>query len=157
MDSERIRSICLGLPHVVETVKWKHYLAYWIGDREAGGKMFAMIDIDGARTGVLSFHCGAERFHELLENEGICPAPYMFNHSWVALERWDGLRPREIEEELTRAHALIYEKLPKRTKAVLALPEKERAKLIRERKKLLEAKAGAKGRSAGTPAKRWNH
>jgi hypothetical protein len=52
---------------------------------------------------------------------------------------------------------LIYEKLPKRTKAVLALPEKERAKLIRERKKLLEAKAGAKGRSAGTPAKRWNH
>jgi hypothetical protein len=67
------------------------------------------------------------------------------------------LRPREIEEELTRAHALIYEKLPKRTKAVLALPEKERAKLIRERKKLLEAKAGAKGRSAGTPAKRWNH
>jgi hypothetical protein len=30
---------------------------------------------------------------------------------------------------------LIYEKLPKRTKALLAMPEKERAKLIRERKK----------------------
>ena len=50
------------------------------------------------------------------------------------------LRPREIEEELKRAHALIYEKLPKRTKAVLAMPEKERAKVIRERQKLLKAK-----------------
>jgi predicted DNA-binding protein (MmcQ/YjbR family) len=59
---------------------------------------------------------------------------------WVALERWDALRPREIEEELHRAHALIYEKLPKKTKAVLALPEKERARLIREQKKLLAAR-----------------
>jgi len=45
---------------------------------------------------------------------------------------------------LRRAHALIYEKLPKRTKAVLALPEKERAKLIRERKKTLAAKERTK-------------
>jgi hypothetical protein len=62
------------------------------------------------------------------------------------LERWDALRPREIEEELRKAHALIYEKLPKRTKAVLALPEKERGKLIRERTKALAEQAKAKKR-----------
>ncbi len=146
MDNERIRSICLGLPHVVEALKWKHYLAYWIGEREIGGKMFAMADLDGARTGLFSFHCGAERFYELLEIDGICPAPYMVNHGWVALERWNALRPREIEEELRRAHALIYEKLPKRTKTVLALPEKERARLMRERKKLLARQESAKRR-----------
>jgi hypothetical protein len=39
---------------------------------------------------------------------------------------------------------LIYEKLPKRTKALLALPEKERAKVIRERKKVLAERAKAK-------------
>jgi hypothetical protein len=50
------------------------------------------------------------------------------------------LRPREVEEELRLAHGLIFEKLPKRTRAVLAMPEKERAKLIRERKKLLAGK-----------------
>jgi predicted DNA-binding protein (MmcQ/YjbR family) len=137
MDNERIRSFCLSLPHVVEAIKWKHYLAFWIGARELGGKMFAMSDLDGARTGVFSFHCGHERYHELLEVEGICRAPYMFNHAWVALVRWDALRPREIEEEAARAHALIYEKLPEHTKAVLALPKKKRAKLIRESKKLL--------------------
>jgi predicted DNA-binding protein (MmcQ/YjbR family) len=74
-----------------------------------------------------------------VEIDGIRPAPYSANSYWVAMERWDALRPREIEEDLARAHALIYEKLPKRTKAVLALSEKERAQVIRERKKLLAA------------------
>jgi hypothetical protein len=53
----------------------------------------------------------------------------------VTLERWDVLRPREIEEELKRAYELIYAKLPARTKKVLAMPEAERKKIIRERKK----------------------
>jgi predicted DNA-binding protein (MmcQ/YjbR family) len=144
MDNERIRSICMALPHVAETLNWGHVLVYWVGDREIGGKMFALTNADGMGIPVLSFHCGAERYHELLENEGIYPAPHLARAHWAAMERWDALRPREVEEELRRAHALIYEKLPKRTKAVLALPDKERAKLIRERKKLLADEEKAK-------------
>jgi predicted DNA-binding protein (MmcQ/YjbR family) len=144
MDNERIREICLALPHAVETLNWGHHLVYWVGDRDVGGKMFAMTDLDGTGRGVLWFHCGAERFHELMENEGIFGAPHLARAFWVAMERWDALRPREIEEELHRAHDLIYEKLPKRTKAVLAMPEKERARLIKERKKLIAAREKAK-------------
>jgi len=144
MDNERIRALCLALPHVTETLNWGHHLVYFVGDRDIGGKMFSMTDLDGTGIGVLWFHCGAERFHELLENEGICPSPYLARAYWVTLERWDALRPREIEDELRRAHALIYEKLPKRTKAILAMPEKERTRLIRERKKLLAERAKAK-------------
>jgi len=140
MDNERIREICLALPYTKETLNWEQVLVYWVGDREIGGKMFALTNADGMGDVVLSFHCGAERYSELLENEGIIPAPHLARAYWVALERWDALRPREIEEELARAHALIYAKLPKRTKVVLALPEKERAKLIRERKKQLAAR-----------------
>jgi len=138
MDNERIRAICMALPHAAETVNWGHMLVYWVGDRAIGGKMFAMTDLDGTASGVLFFHCGAERFDELQETEGIYPAPHLARAHWVALERWDTLRPREIEEELRRAHDLIYAKLPKRTKDVLALPEKERAKVIRERRKAAE-------------------
>lgn len=141
MDNERIRVFCLGLPHVVEKVSWGHHLVFWVGCREVGGKMFAMTDLDGTGTGVVWFHCGAERFHELLETEGIIPAPYLAKAHWVTVERWDVLRAREFEEELRRAHALVYKKLPKRTKTVLALPEKERAKVIRERKKALAERA----------------
>ena len=144
MDNERIRAICMALPNVTETVNWGHHLVYWVGDRDIGGKMFAMTDLDGTGTGVLWFHCGVERFHELLEREGIIASPYLAKAGWVTVERWDALRAREVEDELRRAHSLIYEKLPKRTKAVLALPEKERAKVIRERKKALKEKAGSK-------------
>jgi predicted DNA-binding protein (MmcQ/YjbR family) len=143
MDNERVREFCLGLPHVTEAVGWGHHLVFWVGDKAIGGKMFAVIDLDGTGTGVLSFHCGAERFHELIEVEGIVPAPYSARAFWVMVERWDAMRAREYEDELRKAHALIYERLPKRTKTILAMPEKERDKLIRERKKALAAKAKA--------------
>jgi predicted DNA-binding protein (MmcQ/YjbR family) len=144
MDNERIRAICMALPNVTETVNWGHHLVYWVGDRDIGGKMFAMTDLDGSGTGVLWFHCGTERFHELLEKEGISGSPYLAKVHWVTIDRWDSLRPREVEEELRKAHALIYEKLPKRVKTILAMPEKERTKLIRERKKVVAAREKAK-------------
>jgi len=134
----------MSLPGVAETVNWGHHLVYWAGDRDLGGKMFAMTDLDGTGYGVLLFHCGAERFHELLENEGVVASPYLARAFWVTLERWDSLPSRQIVDELQRAYWLIREKLPKRTDAVLELPEKERAKLIRERKKVLAARAKAK-------------
>ena len=142
MDNERIREICLALPGATETLNWGHHLVYWVGDRDIGGKMFAMTDLDGVGTGVLWFHAGQERFHELLEIEGIIPAPYMARAFWVTVMDWNVLRPRELEAELHRAYALIFEKLPKRTRAVLAMPEKERSRLIRERKKAVAAMTG---------------
>src|SRR5579863_14224 len=146
MDNERIRQICLALPHVAETLNWGHHLVYWAGDRDIGGKMFAMTDLEGIGIGVLWFHAGAERYHELVEREGILPAPHLARAHWVAIERWDTLRPREIEDELARAHALIFARLPRRTQAILALPEKERAKLIRDRRKLLASKSKSESR-----------
>src|SRR5271155_3233810 len=136
MDNERVREFCLGLPHVTESVNWGHHLVFFVGDKAIGGKMFALIHLDGTGTGVVWFHCGAERYQELLETEGIIPAPYMARAYWVTVERWDVLRQREFEEELRKAHELVYAKLPKRTKTILAMPDKERHRIIREQKKL---------------------
>jgi predicted DNA-binding protein (MmcQ/YjbR family) len=141
LDNERIREICLGLPHVGESVNWGHHLVFWVGDKAIGGKMFALIHLDGEGTGVVWFHCGAERYSELLETEGIVPAPYMAKAHWVTVMNWDVLRARQYEEELLLAHGLVYEKLPKKVKTVLAMPEKERLKVIRERLKVLAEKA----------------
>jgi predicted DNA-binding protein (MmcQ/YjbR family) len=116
---------------------------YFVGDRDIGGKMFAMTDLDGTGFGVLWFHCGAERFHELLEVEGISASPYLAKAHWVTVERWDVLRARQIEDELKWAYALIFEKLPPRTKKILALPAKEREQLVKERRKVLAARAKA--------------
>ena len=132
MDNERIREICLALPYTAETLNWGSVLVYWVGDRAIGGKMFAIADADGLGPNVLSYAAGPERYHELLEIEGIVPAPHLARAHWVAVQRWDTLRPRQFEEELRLAHALILAKLPKRTRQVLELPEKERNRLIRE-------------------------
>jgi predicted DNA-binding protein (MmcQ/YjbR family) len=106
--------------------------------------MFAMTDLDGSGFGVLWFHAGAERFHELLEIDGISASPYLAKAHWVTMERWDALRPKQVEDELRRANSLILERLPKRIKTILAMPEKERNKVIRERKKVVADRAKAK-------------
>jgi predicted DNA-binding protein (MmcQ/YjbR family) len=149
MDNEGIRAICLALPHVTETVSWGHHLVYFVGDKRIGGKMFAMTDLDGSGTGVVWFHCGAERFHDMLEREGMIASPYLARVHWVTVERWEVLRTREYEDELKRAHALIWQKLPKRTKTVLAMSAAAQARFIRERKKKVAAKKPAKKAKRG--------
>jgi predicted DNA-binding protein (MmcQ/YjbR family) len=137
MDAEKLRRLLLGLPHVEETVQWGDNLVLWAGDKSIGGKMFAVVNLSGAGKTVIAFAAGPERFAELVEVEGIIPAPYMARMHWVALERWDALRASELEELLRAAHALIFNKLPPRTRAVLAMEPKARAKLIKDRKALL--------------------
>lgn len=142
MDAERVRQILLKLPLVEETTQWGNNLVFWVGDKAIGGKMFALVNLDfDAHRRVMSFSVGPERFHELVENEGVIPAPYMARLHWVALEHWRAIPGRELEDLLRDARDLTYEKLPQRTKDVLALPEAEFAKLLRARKKLLAEKA----------------
>lgn len=144
MDAERIRGFVLGLPHVVETVQWGGRLVYWVGDKAIGGKIFAVVSLDGTGR-VISYAAGQERFAELVEMEGVIPAPYFAKNFWVAVEGWGVFRGVEWERELTAAHESIFGKLPPRTKAVLTMPLKEQKRLIRERKALLAERAAAKG------------
>ena len=145
MDAERIRGFLLGLPHVVETMQWGANLVFWIGDKAIGGKMFALANLDGDGRAVISYAAGAERYSELLEMEGVIPAPYMARIFWVLVERWDVFRWAGWEQELTAAHAITSAKLPPKTRAMLVMPLKEQRKLLRERKALLAARAAAKG------------
>jgi predicted DNA-binding protein (MmcQ/YjbR family) len=137
MDAEHLREFLLKLPYVEETMQWGENLVFWAGDKAIGGKMFALANLDGTGKGVLSFHAGADRYSELLENEGVIPAPYMARIYWICLERWDALPRRELEELLTQAYELVFARLPKRTKDVLAMPAAQKRKLISDRKKLL--------------------
>jgi predicted DNA-binding protein (MmcQ/YjbR family) len=145
MDAERIRGYLLTLPHTVETRQWGNNLVFWVGDKAIGGKMFALINLDdpgGTRLAkaALSFAASPERFHDLLEIEGIIPAPYLARAHWIALEQFDVLRKPELEDLLRTAGTLVYDKLPKRTKDILALPATQRKRLISDRRRLLAAK-----------------
>jgi predicted DNA-binding protein (MmcQ/YjbR family) len=151
MDVERARGFLMGLPHVVETMQWGDNLVFWVGDKAIGGKMFCLLNLDAGAHGVVSYSAGPERFAELVEQEGMVPAPYMARIHWVAAERWDVLRNAEWERELRAAHAITLGKLPKGVCAVLAMPERARAKVIAERRKVLaeRKKAGPQKKSKG--------
>jgi len=142
MDAERAREFLLTLPQVCETKQWGENLVFWTGDKAIGGKMFCLLNLD-AQGGVISFAAGQERFYELVEREGLFPAPYFARIFWIAAEGWGSLRNAEWEEVLRAAHEIVYGKLPKRVKETLELPVRAREKLIRERRTFLAERAAA--------------
>ncbi len=150
MDAERVRELLNKLPLVEETEQWGHNLVFWVGDKAIGGKMFALVNLDQDGQALLSFSAGPERFHELLENDGVIPAPYMARIHWVAIERWTAIPAKELEALLCAARDLTYARLPQRTKDVLALPRAELRGLLKARREILAEKASA--RAAGKTA-----
>ena len=144
MDAERIRAYLLTLPHAVETMQWGANLVFWVGDKAIGGKMFTVLNLNEGSRSVLSYSVGPERYAELLEVEGIFPAPYMARIHWVSVERWDVFRPAEWERQLQQAHAITLDKLPPKVRATLVLSAKEQKLLIAESRKRIAAKAKAK-------------
>ena len=148
MDAERLRGFLLGLPHVVETMQWGAHLLFWVGDKAIGGKMFAMLNLDEPREAaagkphlVLSYAAGPERYPELLELQGLVPAPYAAKNFWVAAESWDVFTTAEWQRELRAAHALTLAKLPPKARKVLAMPAAEQKKAVAARRKELAARA----------------
>jgi predicted DNA-binding protein (MmcQ/YjbR family) len=140
MDAEGVREYLLELPHVVETMQWGANLVFWVGDKAIGGKMFALLNLDDDQKAVLSFAAGPERYAELLETDGVVPAPYLARAYWVAIRHWGVFRRRELEELLNLGRSLVYDKLPKRTRDVLAMPPAAQRKVLAERKKLLASR-----------------
>jgi hypothetical protein len=118
MNIDLLRAYLLSFPHVEETMQWGDNLVFWAGDKSIGA-------------------AGPERYAELLEIEGAFPAPYLARAFWIAVERYDVFSSNELKDLLRNAYELVFAKLPKRTKDVLALPAAERKKLIAARKKLL--------------------
>jgi predicted DNA-binding protein (MmcQ/YjbR family) len=145
MDAERARAFLLTLPHVVETQQWGDNLVFWVGDKAIGGKMFTLLDLgSGLSKGVISFSAGPEHYSELLELEGMIPAPYMARIHWVAAEHWNVLRNSEWEEHFRAAHAITLGKMPPKVRAVLALPMREQRRMIVDRRKVLAEREATK-------------
>src|SRR5438105_10008578 len=81
MNIEQVRAYCLSFPHATENLQWGNDLVFKIA-----GKMFAVLVLEGASKYCLSFKCTEEKFAELIEQDGIDPAPYSARYHWVAFE-----------------------------------------------------------------------
>lgn len=114
MTIDWLRDFCLSLPHTTEQIQWGDNLVF-----KVGGKMYAVTALEPAAHW-LSLKCSGEDFAELIERPGINPAPYLARAHWVAIESEDTLPRAELQQLLTRAHALVFAKLSKKTQTALA-------------------------------------
>jgi predicted DNA-binding protein (MmcQ/YjbR family) len=114
MALESFRQHCLSLPHATETVQWGNDLVF-----KVAGKMFAVLALEPGEH-LCSFKCTPESFAELTERPGIVPAPYMARANWIALRSEDALPRAEVKRLVAQAYDLVFAKLPKKTRSVLA-------------------------------------
>ena len=110
MIAEWIRKVCLSFPDSTESVQWGNNLVF-----KVRGKIFAIAGLDPGGQCV-SFKCTLESFAELVERDGIIPAPYLARASWVTLEREDALPRPELKARLRQSYDLVFAKLPKNKK-----------------------------------------
>ena len=124
MTPKELHAFLIALPQATLSIQWGNDHVFKIG-----GKMFAVIGLDPGSDHCMSFKCTPEKFAELIERDGIVPAPYVARYHWVALERFNALSEKELKALLRTAYDLVLEKLPKRAKAdILAAPKKISAK-----------------------------
>ena len=112
MTNDTIRQHCLSLPYATEVVQWEDHLLF-----KVGGKMFAIIELDGHRC---SLKCSPEKYAELVEMEDIVPTDHnMWKYNWVTLETLSALPDRDFRELLTASYDIVRAGLSNKVRADL--------------------------------------
>jgi predicted DNA-binding protein (MmcQ/YjbR family) len=109
MTTEAIRAYCLTLPHTTEDVQWESLLF------RIARKIYLTVNLEPSSKGRLSLKCTPEEYAELVELDGVIPAPYMARNHWIALTRLDALPPAELRRRISESYELVKAGLPKKT------------------------------------------
>ena len=107
MDLEQLQDYCLQFPFTDMDVKWDHLLCFTLK-----GKMFCTVSLD--EDNQVSFKVTKEAYEELLQREGIRPAPYLWKNTWVRIARSNVLKQEEWNYYIRNAYLLVKAKLLKR-------------------------------------------
>ena len=101
----------MSFPGATEEVQWEADLLY-----KVGGKTFVFSAMDNFSEIVLSVKSTPEAFDELIEQEGIIPAPYLARNKWVAVKRNSKIKIPELKKLIKTSYDLVFAKLPKKTR-----------------------------------------
>ncbi len=118
-DIDWIRELCLSLPDVTEDMPWGDDLCF-----KVRGKIFTGMVLADGRFPRITLKCAPETFHDLLEIEGISPAPYVGRYKWVMLANSNVLTPDELEALIRQSYELVVAKAPQKNKKKAASKQK---------------------------------
>ena len=122
-DVEWIRNLCLSFPDVTEDMPWGDDLCF-----KVRGKIFTGMVLSDGRFPRITLKCTPDTFHELLEIEGISPAPYVGRYRWVMLANSNILNSSELESLIRQSYELVAAKVPKKKVVTKKTPSKRRKK-----------------------------
>jgi predicted DNA-binding protein (MmcQ/YjbR family) len=105
MNVDSVRKYCLSFPKATENLQWGEILCL-----KVAGKIFATLSLDTVPQR-LCFKCTPETFSELVEREGINPAPYVGRYKWVSLESVDLIPDWELEDLVSQSYEMVAAKV----------------------------------------------
>ena len=151
MNLQRIREYCLSFPDATEQIQWGKDLVF-----KVGGKMFCVATTEPVRPPkvALSFKCDDETFADLVERDGVIPAPYMAQHKWVAPEQFDTLGDKELKKLIERAYEIVKAKKAKKARVTKVTRVTKVAKVTKAAKVVKTKKPMAVKKAAKTGARR---
>jgi len=118
MTYDAITRHLLSLPGAELSIKWGEDHCFVVG-----GKMFAGMGPKTRGPQGIGFKADEVSFLVLTKKKGITPSKYLARAHWVSLDRCDRLPDKQLKAYLTRAHALVAAKLPRKTRAALGIAE----------------------------------
>lgn len=121
-DVDWIRKLCLSFPDVTEDMPWGDDLCFKIR-----GKIFTGVVLSDGRFPRITLKASPESFHELLEIEGISPAPYVGRYKWIQIASSNLLPSSELESLIRQSYEMVAAKAPK-AKTAGTKPKKKSAK-----------------------------
>jgi predicted DNA-binding protein (MmcQ/YjbR family) len=107
MNVDEIRKYCLAFPGATENLQWADDLCFKIR-----GKIFVTLALTAVPQ-KLCFKCTPDTFADLVERDGIHPAPYVGRYKWVILDRLDALSWDELREFIRESYEMVAAKAPK--------------------------------------------
>ncbi len=122
-DVDWIRKLCLSLPDAKENLQWGETLCF-----KVRGKLFATVHLDEGKLAPIVLKAAPEQFHELVESEGISPAPYVGRYKWILLANSNVLPSSDLEALIRQSYNLVEAKAPKKKSAIKKAQNKKRKK-----------------------------
>ncbi len=107
-DVDWIRKLCLSFSDVTEDMPWGDDLCFKIR-----GKIFTGVVLSDGRFPRITLKSSPEAFHDLLETEGVSPAPYVGRYKWIQIASSNLLPAKELESLIRQSYELVAAKAPK--------------------------------------------
>jgi len=122
-DVDWIRKLCLSLPDATENLQWGETLCF-----KVRGKLFATVHLSEGKLAPIVLKSPPEKFHELLEIEGISQAPYVGRYKWILLTSSNVLPAAGLEFLIRQSYELVETKAPKKKARRKKTPGKPKRK-----------------------------